>query len=89
MQRVIFETDGEYTRFRQVVVNVVMATDIFDKELSDLRKKRWEKAFDPEHSDEDDENRKATIAIAHYAGLGRGTHDAALARVPEMEPPFV
>ena len=65
LQRVIFQTDAEYKRFRQVVVNVVMATDIFDAELSELRKKRWEKAFDPEQSDEDDENRKATIVIEH------------------------
>ena len=65
LQNVIFQNDEEYKRFRQVVVNVVMATDIFDKELSDLRKKRWEKAFDPEQSDEDDENRKATIVIEH------------------------
>lgn len=42
-----------------------MATDIFDAELSELRKKRWDKAFDPEQSDKDDENRKATIVIEH------------------------
>uniref|UniRef100_A0A7S3L1M8 Phosphodiesterase n=1 Tax=Amphora coffeiformis TaxID=265554 RepID=A0A7S3L1M8_9STRA len=65
LQKVIFQTDAEYQRFRQVVVNIVMATDIFDAELSELRKKRWEKAFDPEQSDEDDENRKATIVIEH------------------------
>jgi len=59
----------EYKRFRQVVVNVVMATDIFDAELCDLRKKRWDKVFNssPETRNEDPyfANRKATIVIEH------------------------
>ena len=50
-----------------VVVNVVMATDIFDKELQDLRKNRWEKAFAADESTDCDEvvNLKATIVIEH------------------------
>ena len=32
-------------RFRQIVVNSVMATDIFDRELRDVRERRWTKAF--------------------------------------------
>lgn len=39
---------GEYIelrRLRALVVNSVMATDIFDKDLSALRKARWNKAF--------------------------------------------
>lgn len=66
LQDVIFGNQSEYKRFRQVVVNVVMATDIFDPELSTLRKGRWEKAF-TEHSepDEDDADRRATIVIEH------------------------
>lgn len=70
LQRAIFPTDLEFKRFRQVVVNVVMATDIFDKELSELRKKRWYKAFaakvdDDSEDPQDDVNRKATIVIEH------------------------
>jgi len=69
LQRCIFPTDAEFKRFRQVVVNVVMATDIFDKELSDLRKTRWEKVFGETEGaaqgDADHENRKATIVIEH------------------------
>ena len=42
----------EQSRFRQVVVNVVMATDIFDKELSALRKNRWERAFSDTNKDD-------------------------------------
>ena len=40
----------EYTelrRFRQIIVSSVLATDIFDPELSSLRKARWAKAFPP------------------------------------------
>ena len=32
-------------RFRQIVVNSVLATDIFDRELKDVRERRWTKAF--------------------------------------------
>ena len=35
----------ELRRFRALVVNSVLATDIFDKDLSALRKARWNKAF--------------------------------------------
>jgi hypothetical protein len=68
LQRVIFPTDGEYRRFRQVVVNVVMGTDIFDKEQGELRKNRWAKAFQETLDGEDDfdrDNRRATIVIEH------------------------
>jgi 3'5'-cyclic nucleotide phosphodiesterase len=41
----IYTNESELKRFRQLVVNVVLATDIFDKELSALRKNRWSKAF--------------------------------------------
>merc|ERR1711933_524024 len=35
-------------RLRQLIVNMVMATDIMDKDLKALRNKRWEKAFSPD-----------------------------------------
>jgi hypothetical protein len=70
----------EMIRFRQVFVNVVLATDIFDKQLNDLRKNRWNKAFNIMTSDGDDDgdhtghsghgmeidsNLRATIVIEH------------------------
>ena len=62
----IYTTKEELRRFRQLVVNVVMATDICDKELNTLRKQRWELAFAGNESKEDDSmNRKATIVIEH------------------------
>jgi 3'5'-cyclic nucleotide phosphodiesterase len=65
-QQCIFVNQSEFKRFRQVVCNLVMATDIFDSELQTLRKDRWEKAFHEKAAfDEDYENRKATIVIEH------------------------
>ena len=71
----IYRDQSELTRFRQLLVNSLMATDISDKELGQLRKERWNKAFDlNESSSSSDEtetdpisdvNRKATIVIEH------------------------
>ncbi|CAB9512761.1 Receptor-type guanylate cyclase gcy [Seminavis robusta] len=44
----IYKDEAELKRFRQLVVNVVMATDICDKELGGMRKTRWQKAFSPD-----------------------------------------
>eukprot|EP00980_Cylindrotheca_fusiformis_P018776 scaffold6257_cov144-Cylindrotheca_fusiformis.AAC.2 len=41
----IYEMEDELWRFRQLVANTVMATDIVDKELQALRKAHWETAF--------------------------------------------
>ena len=64
--------EDEFFRFRSLVVNSVMATDIMDKELGAKRKARWNKAFsdgeDCASQDEDEQmkiNRKATIVIEH------------------------
>jgi hypothetical protein len=66
LRNCLFATQTELLRFRQVIVNVVLATDIFDKELNDLRKKRWTKAFSgDETSTEDFGNLRATIVIEH------------------------
>jgi hypothetical protein len=66
----IYSDPDELKRFRQLMVNTVMATDIFDKELQNLRKNRWDTAFrhisqQVDSSPEDDVNRKATIVIEH------------------------
>lgn len=63
----IYSTDDELIRFRQLVVNCVMATDIVDKELKTLRNNRWDRAFSQSEGLVEDEatNRKATIVIEH------------------------
>jgi len=69
LRRTIYADTFELERFRQLVANTVLATDIFDQELSAKRKKRWEAAFTfrpPESvSTKEDINRKATIVIEH------------------------
>ena len=64
----IFTDLNELHRFRALLVNSVIATDIFDKEQGAIRKNRWTKAFDTDRSDAEtaeDVNRKATIVIEH------------------------
>ena len=65
-------TPNELRRFRYLTVNAVMATDITDKDLKNLRNKRWDKAFKMASDDtvvdenvRDSVNRKATIVIEH------------------------
>jgi hypothetical protein len=41
----IYTSEVEKLRFRQLIVNAVISTDIFDKDLQTLRKKRWNRAF--------------------------------------------
>jgi hypothetical protein len=66
LRHVIYVTAGEFRRFRQLVVNSLMATDICDKELKAQRNKRWETAFDPSHQgDSYSSILKATIVIDH------------------------
>lgn len=68
LRATICKTNEELQRFREIVVNSVMATDIVDKELKALRNGRWEKAFSGDSSDDSASaavNRKATIVIEH------------------------
>ena len=75
LRECIYTNQEELNRFRSLVVNSVMATDISDKELGAARKARWAKAFaqaDGSIQNElypesalDEKNRKATIVIEH------------------------
>uniref|UniRef100_A0A7S2YKF8 Phosphodiesterase n=1 Tax=Entomoneis paludosa TaxID=265537 RepID=A0A7S2YKF8_9STRA len=67
LREVIYVTRAEFLRFRQLVVNIVLATDIMDKDLGALRKERWQKAFSEAALDNcsDDVHRKATIVMEH------------------------
>ena len=62
-----------------MLVNVVLATDIFDAELNGLRKKRWEKAFStPEEGSsislEGHNDLRATIVIEHIIQASDVSH---------------
>ena len=76
LRAAIYANEDELQRFRQLVVNCVIATDIFDKELKTLRERRWERTFPGSENpalqssrapdnQEDDWNRKATIVIEY------------------------
>jgi len=68
LRKCIYSDPTELDRFRQLVVNNVLATDLFDRELQSLRKKRWELAFEQRWSSGDSlnaVNRKATIVMEH------------------------
>merc|ERR1712157_548921 len=74
LRETIAPTPSEMTRFRQLVVNSVMATDITDKDMKKIRNDRWDKAFQQQTTTtttiaddptQDVINRKATIVIEH------------------------
>jgi len=72
----LFADIEEFTRFRQIVVNIVLATDIFDKELNGLRKARWQKAFSTESgvSAEELNDLRATIVMEHIIQASDVSH---------------
>jgi len=76
LQRCIFANASEMARFRQVVVNVVMATDIFDPDMKAIRDSRWDKAFhnDSPLSVRDEQNLKATIVIEYIMQASDVSH---------------
>ena len=80
LRECICYTRAEQKRFRQLVVNAVMATDITDKELGALRRARWDRAFQqieqPLNGDlkDTDRNRKATIVIEHLIQASDVSH---------------
>ena len=69
LQSCMCGTKDEMVRFRSIIVNVVMATDIMDKDLGAQRKARWDKAFAKDTEEQDSDllaiNRKATIVLEH------------------------
>jgi class 3 adenylate cyclase len=72
LHQCMFDCESEWKRFRQVVLNVVMATDIFDKDLKVLRQNRWDVVFGEESTRFDstkdtknDHDRLATICVEH------------------------
>jgi hypothetical protein len=74
----IFYNREECQRFRHLIVNSLMATDIFDKELKAIRTKRWEAAFHPSAPEStvtsEAMNRKATIVIEHVIQASDVSH---------------
>jgi len=65
MREFIFETQAELLRFRQLIVNMVLATDIFDSDFNQLRKDRWQRAFHKNLPDSVTKDLRATIVMEH------------------------
>jgi 3'5'-cyclic nucleotide phosphodiesterase len=60
----LFSSKSDLVQFRQVVVNVVLATDLFDKDFKAMREARWETSFHVDSfGDKDAAKRRATIII--------------------------
>jgi 3'5'-cyclic nucleotide phosphodiesterase/Adenylate and Guanylate cyclase catalytic domain len=80
LRHCIAPTLADQQRFRHLVVNSVMATDIMDKDLKQLRNARWDKAFSipselsTKESSKDAADRKATIVIEHMIQASDVSH---------------
>jgi class 3 adenylate cyclase len=81
LRAMLFTEMAELIRFRKLVVNSVMATDIADKDLKTLRNNRWDKAFKVDldkilskQEQRDAVNRKATIVIEHLIQASDVSH---------------
>mmetsp|Transcript_14767 Transcript_14767/g.26491 ORF Transcript_14767/g.26491 Transcript_14767/m.26491 type:complete len:1228 (+) Transcript_14767:159-3842(+) len=79
LRQEIFKKQSDLLHFRQVVVNTVLATDIFDKEMGDMRKERWQRIFgknspssyiDSVHL----KNTRATIVLEHIIQASDVSH---------------
>jgi hypothetical protein len=70
----IFPNKAELLRFRQVLVNVVLATDIFDPDLKALRNARWNKAFSGDESVANITDLRATVVIEHIIQASDVSH---------------
>ena len=74
----IYSTEEEMLRFRQLVVNAVIATDVIDKDLKQQRDDRWSKTFGK--SIERDQythayvNQKAAIVIEYIIQASDVSH---------------
>ena len=55
LRAAIYENEAELQHFRQLVVNIVLATDIFDKHMKSIRDNRWDKAFQQMYIEEEAE----------------------------------
>jgi 3'5'-cyclic nucleotide phosphodiesterase len=69
LRAALYYTQEEFNRFRQLCVNCVIATDVFDKDLQTFREDRWNKTFaaadSPSMTDEEVWHCKATIIIEY------------------------
>lgn len=65
LRRHIYSSEQDMKRFRQLVVILVMATDITDRDTAKEREKRWDRAFSSKKNLVDSEtiNQRATLVL--------------------------
>jgi hypothetical protein len=81
LRKCIYQTNVERKRFRQLVINSVMATDIADRRVNEERQMKWDKAFQRNTNDavsglqmQEDMNRKSTAVIEHIIQVSDVAH---------------
>mmetsp|Transcript_12061 Transcript_12061/g.27486 ORF Transcript_12061/g.27486 Transcript_12061/m.27486 type:complete len:1731 (+) Transcript_12061:313-5505(+) len=61
LRSLIFVNSDEMRRFKQLLLNTVLATDIADKERSKIGRARWQKAFHPSQSQDTDQEEEEKL----------------------------
>jgi hypothetical protein len=81
LRKCIYQTNVERKRFRQLVINSILATDIADREVNEQRQIKWDKAFRSKVVDDqsplqvqEDMNRRATAVIEHIIQVSDVAH---------------
>ena len=81
LRRCIYQTNVERKRFRQVIINSIMATDIADRKMNEGRQQKWDRAFGRKITEDsvpsqiqDAMNHKATVVIEHIIQVSDVAH---------------
>jgi class 3 adenylate cyclase len=85
LRKCIYQTNVERKRFRQLVINSIMATDIADRKANENREMKWERAFrkvtkaaakagTTPMQIQENTNRKATAVIEHIIQVSDVAH---------------
>lgn len=78
LRQAIYSNEEEFLRFRQLLVNSIMATDIQDTQLRELNYKRWEKAFNIETqthlSSQEVMNQRAAVVVQYLLQASDVSH---------------
>ena len=77
LRHCIYGNQDEFMRFKQWVVNSVLATDIEGTEVLERRTDRWNRAMEDKNKSDDVVNqnaRKATVVVEHLLQVSNVTH---------------
>ena len=77
LRRAIYTNEEEFNLFRQLIVNCVVSTDIFDKAGNARRKSRWDRTFTASSTGDSSStstNAKATQILEHLMQVSSAVH---------------